>query len=445
MNKIFILFALFFSVVLARAQPFSTEKDKFFKEVSKYIFLSDNEEIREFVFKFERYLQTKITQQRFLTVVATCNAIHDKKLSPQPDFYNYLKAIYNIDEKKVSQQNFEVWQALLKENLDKNNTKYAKEYLELTSNFFENGSLHRATNFEYVAYSGVYEFKKGANGLEIHFESTNLVCRTQMSGGKAIDSMAMLETNGVYDMDKLRWQGRGGQVTWEKVGLNSTQTYAELANYEVKMRTTQYLCDTVMLRTPYFDEPIAGSLIDRTWNISREADKTFPQFTSFNKKLSIPSIVENIDYEGGFMLKGATFVGVGTNTSKASITYTKGSELVYVVRASEINIEERVINIKNGELYFKLGGKDSLSHKMVGYTYRLDERSSEFYRDKSGLGVSPFISSYHELEMYADRITWIADSSKLYFRWDENSSIVERYAKFESTNYFDCRKYDIFL
>ncbi len=443
MRNFLIFLVSFFCVGTVWGQPFSTDREKFAKEISKYMSVGDDPEVKEFVRNLEKFMRDQITQERFVRMVATCNKIVERKLKPLPDFYNYLRSVYFIQTNKVYNQNYLIWHEILDENLDKNNIKYAKEYLESTSNFFERGALYTATNFEWVSYGGEYALKKGPNGLEFHFDKTNLTCRTQMRGGQAEDSMALVATTGVCDLDKSRWKGKGGKVTWEKVGLNKGDTYADLKNYEIALRTTQYQCDTVLLKTPYFKEPIMGNLIDRTWKITRDVDKKFPQFNSFNRKLHIPAVVDKLNYTGGFMLQGANFVGVGTNSERAILEYKEGADVLYRLKTNEVTIDDKQVLVNGGQLYFKLGEKDSLTHDLVRYVYRKSSKSSEFMRDRVGLAVAPFTSSYHQLDIYVDRIMWEDESKALYFRWHEASSEEQRYAKFESVNYFNGQQYDM--
>jgi hypothetical protein len=264
-----------------------------------------------------------------------------------------------------------------------------------------------------------------------------------LAGGNVVDSMALVSTSGVYDLDKSKWKGNGGIVTWEKVGLKSGDTYAELKHYEIAMRTTQYHCDTVVLKTPYFNQPIVGSLIDRTWSVSRDVDKKFPQFNSFNRNLHIPSIVDNLHYTGGFMLQGAAFVGVGTNKERAILEYKKGNDVLYRLKTNEVNIDDKQVSVNNGQLCFKLGPKDSLAHDLIRYVYRRAQGVSEFMRDRVGLAVAPFASSYHQLDVYVDRIVWFNGQNELFFRWHEGSSDEQRFGKLESKNYFNGQQYDM--
>jgi hypothetical protein len=441
--KLLLFFVICVSSIFLNAQTFTADRDKFVKELTRSFGIGEANVIRDFLPKFEKFVKTVIPQDHFQRMVQTSNKIVDRKLRSYPDLFYYLNAVYLISEKKVEHQNYMVWHELLDDYLEKNNTNYAKEYLESMANFFERGALYTATNFEWVTYGGRFVFKRGNNGLEIHLTDVNLKCRTQLRGERAVDSMVLVATSGIYDLDKIKWKGRGGRVTWEKVGLNKNETFAELRGYEIAMRTTQYRCDTVLLKTPYFKEPIMGNLVDRTWNISRDVDRKFPQFNSFNRKLFIPAIVENIDYTGGFMLQGANFVGVGTNTEKARIEYKKDNQLVYRLLTSEVNIDDQQVTINNGQLYFKLGEKDSLTHELVRYIYRRQQGLTEFIRDRVGLAVAPFVSSYHQLDIYVDRILWTKESNELIFKWHEGSSEEQRFAKFESRNYFNGQLYDM--
>lgn len=442
-NSLLTLFFLFVTSAVY-AQTFSNNREKFAKELSRYLSTHDSKMAKEFMTEFEPYILSKMTQTKFLRMSETCNKIHDKKLLPFPDLYHYVRSFYAIEKNVLEAKDYMLWHDLLDEYLEKSNLKHAKEYLKYMSDFFNDGLIHQATNFYWVCRKGDYGFTKGPNGIVIHFRDVNLTCIQLGKDKKPVDSMALTRTDGVFDFEKAKWLGKKGIVTWEKVGLNPNETYARLNNYEISLRTTMYHGDSVQFHTPYFKQPIMGNLYDHTANFTREIDKKYPQFTSFNRQLEIPNIVPNMNYSGGFAMHGSTFIGVGTANSKAKIEYVKDNKLLYRLSANEININEKFVLTNNAQLMFRIGEKDSLHHLGMNFILRRATGESEFMRDKTGQGVSPFISSFHNLDIYVDRIVWNKDKDSLFFKWHEGSAIEQRYATFESSNYFNGQQYDRF-
>jgi hypothetical protein len=442
MKYVFLFFCALFFSALASAQTFSNNREKFAKDLNRYLSTHDAKLTKEFMKDFEPYILDKMNQAKFNRMVETCNKIHDKNLQPFPDMYHYVRSMYAIEKNVVEFKSFQVYHELLDENLDKSNLKYAKDYLKNMHDFFNDGILYSATNFYWYSRGGDYAITKGPNGAVFHFRDVNLTCITLGKDRAPVDSMALTRTDGIYDLEKLKWQGNRGVVTWEKVGLKSIETFASLKKYEISLRTTSYHADSVQFTTPYFKKPIVGNLYDHTANFTRDIDKKYPQFTSFERQLEIPNIVPNMNYSGGFAMHGNTFVGVGNSTAKAKIEYVKNNKLLYRLSANEININAKFVKTDNAQLMFKLGEKDSIYHLGMNYLFRRDINEADFMRDKTGQAVAPFTSSFHNLDIYVDRIVVNHEKDELLFKWHEGSSIEQRISKFESRNYFNGQQYD---
>jgi hypothetical protein len=437
-----IIICLLFLTDQLSAQTFSNNREKFAKELNRYLSSHDAKLAKDFMNDFEPYIMDKMNQAKFNRMVETCNKIHDKKLLPIPDLYHYVRSMYAIEKDVLEFKSFQVYHEILDENLDKSNSKYAKDYLKNMHDFLNEGILHSATNFYWYCYNGEYAFSKGPNGIVLHFRDVNLTCITLGKDRKATDSMALTRTDGVYDLEKLKWQGNKGVVTWEKVGLKPSETFASLKKYEISLRTTSYHADSVQFHTPYFKKPISGNVYDHTANFTRDIDKKYPQFTSFDRQLDIPNIIPNMNYSGGFAMHGNTFVGLGSANAKAKIEYIKDNKVLYRLSATEININAKFVKSDNAQFMFRIGEKDSIHHIGLNFLFRRDVGEAEFMRDKTGQAVSPFMSSFHNLDIYVDRVLWQQDKNELAFKWHEGSAIEQRYGKFESSSYFNGQQYD---
>lgn len=438
----FVFIALFCAMNhFSLAQTFSKDRALFVKEINKTFSSEDFSDIKEFRKAMEPYILNEISTQNFDRLVNRSNEMFVNRF-PNKDVFKYVHTHLLCFKNNLSQDNFEIWHELLDFNLAKKNQKHAKEYLNASYVFFEAGVLAEQSNFYWAVYNSKFNFINTNSELLITFDRTDLVCRTTDRERKAIDSMLIIGTTGVYNFDKAKWEGSGGIVTWEKVGLSKSETYAELKSYHLKTSAIQYLCDTVILHTPYFNQTISGSLIERTGNYVRPADRKFPQFTSFDKQLEISNIIPEVNYTGGFALRGAIFVGLGTSTQLAKVIFFDKGKLKFSVASNEVNIDEDKVDIVSGILNFKVGDKDSIHHSGINFAYRRALGQADFSRTNSGRGMSPFYSSYHELDIYVDRLQWQKGDSSLLFLWRENSAIEQRQGRFESTDFFNGFVYD---
>jgi hypothetical protein len=177
-------------------------------------------------------------------------------------------------------------------------------------------------------------------------------------------------------------------------------------------------------------------------NFTREIDKKFPQFTSFDKNLLIKGIIKDGDYIGGFALNGATFVGVGTQDQNAEMRFYRNNQIFARLKSLLFNIDDNGLVSDNASIYIKLGLNDSITHNGLRVQFIKSKNQLEFIRENTGISQSPFSDTYHMLDLYVDKIVWNRDQPRLLFSWPEGTSNGQRLAHFESKNFFDERLYD---
>jgi hypothetical protein len=340
---------------------------------------------------------------------------------------------------------YKAWHSSVDKLLGSRNVKKFTDFIDMSAGFFSEGRIATSSNFEWYYSGGNYyfEFEKKAF---IRFEKGDLICRVRSKKvsdkGKVLDSLVVINADGVYDPSLKKWVGAGGKITWEKVGLDPNGTYADLTGFELSLKKSTLRVDTVTLTTKHFSEPIKGMLTDRAFKINREVDRVYPQFLSFDTKLLIENVVPDVDYTGGYALQGATFVGAGTSVDPASISMrSNGTEFI---RASgtQVLISEKKVSLPKAKtvMFFKTG--DSLFHPGVDFNYDLEKKNVQFTRPRTGIGQAPFQDSYHKLDIYVPKIIWVVGSDKLDYTYEFGTSQEQKVARFESQQYFDVKLYD---
>ena len=431
-------------------ETYTNNREKFVKEFQKSLTEFGKGEYHDFAKKDLPAMlleSNELADDYFSRMVQTCNLMVTKKLKPYPDIYQYVFSVYSLVKGKQSSASFTAWHSSVDKLLDNRNIKKFEDFIDLSAGFFSERRIAESSNFQWFYEGGSYSFEYTDKPF-IKCDNGKLVCRVvnkSASGRrdeKFIDSLGVSGTSGTYDPVLKKWEGTGGKLTWEKVGLPGNETYATLGGYHVSCKTPNLTADSVMLTTKYFSKPIMGSLSDRAFKINREEDRIYPQFLSYEKRLRIKNIREGVDYDGGFALEGASFVGRGVPNNPAQMIIYRNNQPFIKASAQQIYVYPEKIFCQNTAtaMYFNTG--DSVTHAGLNFQYDFDKHMVEFVRTKEGIGMAPFQDSYHMIDIYVAKITWDVNEQDILFTYDFGTSQEQRLARFESKRYFDARLYD---
>lgn len=448
-NIVTLLFITTFFVGYGQT-TYSSDRAKFIKEFQSALTTYGNGEHSKFV-KEELSVMllqsTELPDAYFTTMVSTCNQLVAKRLDTYPDIYNYVYSIYSLVKNKQSESSYKAYQSTIDKLLESRNPKRFTDFAESSKGFFSDGKLAGKSNFEWFYEGGKYEFRYEDRPI-IALSEGNLICRAidvagnSKKNSKYSDSLIVYNTTGTYDPVLQQWVGKGGTITWEKVGLPKNETYAQIKNYQVSMKNTNLNVDSVKFKTPYFNEVIEGNISERAFKINREEDKIFPQFLSYKTDLKINNIKPNMNYEGSFAMKGAKFVGTGVKNIPAKITLMKNGKPFVVTKASEIFISDQKIFSSGARNTIILNTGDSIVHPNVNFNYDFNSGIMELSRSPSGLGQAPFSDSYHKLDYYVPKLILSEKENTIYFTYEKGTSQEQKIARFESFNYYDGKLYD---
>lgn len=437
-----------FATFALTAQTYSNDREKFVKEFEKQISEFGRGESKAFATdKLPQLLleSTAFPDAYFTKMVATCNKLEEKRFGTYPEIFHYIYSVCAFVEGKQSEKSYTAWHSSVDKLIENKTKSKFTDFIEFSAGFFSVGRIAESSDFSWYYIGGTYDFDYEKNAV-INFSGGNLVCRVEVNSGtkdlRVIDSVHVEKTNGVYDPALKKWEGRGGTVTWARVGLDPKTTFAELRGFDVSMKKSSFNVDTVLLTTTYFTKPILGRLGERAFKISRDEDKIFPQFLSFEKKLVIKNIVENVDYIGGFEYKGSSFYGTGSNAEPSSIVVKNNGKPFISAKSPQIIVDGDRIRISRAEtsVYFNTG--DSLYHPGLDFLFDKEKKIVQLSRTNSGIGQAAFQDRYHQLEIFVPRIVWQIGSDELSFTYEFGTGPEQRIARFESSSYFDERLYD---
>jgi hypothetical protein len=445
--RLTILLSVFALSVLS--QELKKQKESFIKDFSKIVEPFIQEEQKSFVKKeLAAIIMDPAGFSDNLTVdmISTFEILKSKNVKPYPVIYNYVYSVCAFIKRKQSLSSFNAWQKIIEKMIESKNSSRLQDFLDVSATFFSEDILMENPTFNWYYRGGSYIFENPEKPMMI-FEGGNLVCaventRQDKNENPNIDSAVVYNAKGIYDPFLKKWVGEGGMITWEKAGLPKSDTYAELTKFELSLKSSSLNCDTVTLKTPFFNKPIKGKLSERAFRVNREDDKIYPQFISFEKRLQIKRIKENVDYEGGFSLMGKNFVGIGIGGTPASLkVYRNGKEFIKVF-SQYITVNNEKIHCNDSKTSVYIGLKDSIFHPNIEFTYELTTQMIDLKRGTQGMSQAPFSNSYHQVDMYVPMLEWKYDTPIIGLTYIQGMSQDQRYARLESKQYFDVRLYD---
>lgn len=364
---------------------------------------------------------------------ATCNLMIKKKVRIVPEFKSYLTSVMNFINSDQSEENFLKWQECIIKILNGKNLRNYSDYLAMSENLFASNTFYRSSVVEYKSDNNNYIFEYDSVPKVI-FPSMNLhYYNNQM------DSGIVYNTKGVYYPYREMFIGSGGKVDWKRTGLEDNVVWAELKKYQIILKTSGFTADSVTFYNKnYFQKPLMGQLNEKV--VSEKGNNiSYPRFDSYNKRMQISDIAKDVDYDGGFSMKGARFIGSGNKEEDALLVFKREGKKFLIVGAKYIGITQDKFTASDANIKFYFD-KDSITHPSVNMKFIIEDRMLSLVRSNDGISKSPFINLFHKVDMYFEELTWKIDDPKIDLGMLVGNSQED--GMFESTNYFRTDRYD---
>lgn len=394
----------------------------------------DKKEIKEFHEAFTlAWNNPKCNDNLKKSIVGSCNLMIKKKLRILPEYKSYLSSVMNFINSTHSEDNFLTWQECINKILSGKAIKNFSDYLEMSDNLFSTNSFYNSSVIRYSANSNQYIFAFDSVPKVI-FPSLNLRIANNQN-----DTGIVYNTKGVYYPYKGVFVGEGGKVNWKRAGFEDNVVWAELKKYQIVLKTSGFVADSVVFYNKnYFQKPLIGQLTEKIVS-EKEENISYPRFDSYNKRMPIPNIAKDVDYDGGFTQRGPKVLGSGSKEEDAKLIFKREGKVVLIIGAKLIGITKDKLTGEscNIKLYFD---KDSITHPSVNMKFTVNDRKLSLIRTTDGVSKSPFLNSFHKVDMYFEELTWIIDDPKIDLGMLKGNSQED--AMFESSNYFRTDRYE---
>ena len=251
------------------------------------------------------------------------------------------------------------------------------------------------------------------------------------------DSTVIMGTKGSMMFSNKLFVGDGGKFDWSVAEM--PETFIELSKYHFHVISAKFSAEDVKMNSPnYVEKPIKGVFEFKSTKHKRKKDIEYPRFMSYNSDVVIKNIGENIKYKGGFSLNGDKVYSSSLDENPAIIEVYEDNNLKFKSSAKLFVLGEALItsDLVSIAIYQK---DDSITHQGVSFHYDKPTHMLKLIKDKYGYRHTPYIDSYHGLEITCDMLSWNLQSKKMDF--DMITAKNQNPAMFESGEFF---QHDIF-
>lgn len=432
MKKHIILIVALCLTVFAQAQRFTSftgdtektvdEMKQFFSTVPK----DRQKEVSDLMNEFSNMWNEYLNDDAKMAFIEEANRLIKHKLRPIPHFQSYIHG-FSAFAKSDFSDNYEVWVKMVDYHATHNLTQFQKK-MELYSNLFTYYILNTEDNVCWKV-NGTIE----AMGIaeEPYFDFSNVV----LTGVSKSDSLEVFDVDGRYYPARTKFQAKNGKVYWTRAGLDASVN-AELKDFEMDMRFSQVIAENAKLHYPdLFSAPVLGRLEEKAILATTEDKATYPRFTSYDKTISIHNLYPDVDYIGGFDLRGASIYGISSGDTLAVISVTRKDQVVITARSKSFLIKPTNLLAEDAQVSIYIEG-DSIYHPAANFKYDNDNKELLISRPKQGVGRSPFFDSYHKMDIMVESIHWNTNEERIEFKPIVGNNSVQ-FATFESQNFYE--------
>ena len=432
-------FLILFSLCLIKFQTsgqvlksFSKDQKEFENEIQ--VFFKDIliESTKQTVANFLKLLKdNSFSVEEFNTIVDMSNLMLKERFKPTPEFEMYLNSLIAYKKNSIDIDKFRQWHvvqarivtSMKKEFKNLNNTVYA---------LFTKNAIASSESKSWLLNSTDYSIVFDKKPMVVVNKLTDLWCRT------AEDTMIIYYTEGYYDITDNKWNGAGGKITWQRVGLDTAMVYSLVRNYAFDASKSELTVDSAIFFNKYYiNSPVIGQLREQALIRNQGKNAEYPKFNSYEAIYILTKLSKNVLYVGGISMEGLNILGTGKPDQKAKIIISfKGNETLKAESESFLITPEKIVSSNASvSIYYD---QDSIYHPKIIFNYVIKDRKLMLTRGEEGLYRSPMFNNYHKVEMEFDQIEWKIDEALMYIKLFPGSrgSVV-----MTSNDFFSARNY----
>jgi hypothetical protein len=269
-------------------------------------------------------------------------------------------------------------------------------------------------------------------GAVLYFENADFFFVTQY------DSAKLQGTTGSVVLKNSYYVGKGGKFDWTIAGVQPSEIYCDMAEYNFSLHSTQLLSEGAKLHYPARTDSVVEGVFEFNSRKHKNADDAvYPRFKSFNANILVKDLGPNIIYHGGLSLAGKRIYSSSIDEGYSTIEILKEDTVVIKAVSNRFELGDSLITaeISNIVLYID---KDSIYHPGMVFKYNKSKSNLRVHKH-ANFKHAPLINSYHGIEMFVDAGIWDLNTASIDFTIINAKTQIA--AIFESIRFYQANKY----
>jgi hypothetical protein len=426
---------------------FSSNQDKFSGDIQKFPtelndllkqdISKENDQLLKDFTKFWT-VDSVLNDEQKKNIVKASSTMLDKTLNSKNYFFTYVNLVMFFWKDEYARKNYDSWEKgfMKLTNDPKSGINTISDFLKASLSTISKNILNEKGGYFWKVNKSNYRFDN-SNEFTIRFDSITLIC------SNAKDSFYIKSTQGIFYPITNKWVGQSGKVTWARSKYPENEIFAKLQNYRINLNENNYQADSVFFTNKdYFSKPTLGHITDWLVKDYKPENITYPEFKSYDQWFKINDLFKNVNYEGGFTMRGSKLIGTGGQSKLATIIVKRNDKEFLRVEGNILIFQRQVINSEKARIRFKFD-KDSLFHIGLNFNYNEKNKTVTITSTDKLLTQSPFNSSYHKLSISTNQLSWKITDDKILFGAATGTALSR--ASFESDNFFNEQRFDLMM
>jgi hypothetical protein len=390
-------------------------------------------QIREVLEPFLEYWNAGLYDEKEKTaIIRQSNMILGKRMPAYPNLYHYVSIAYYL-KKDGNKEALKYWSVDFDIRIPDATQRRTESYLEQYNTLASRKILYESPSFAWFT-SDTSLLIEYDTAVRVMYRDIMLSCATKK------DTSRILGTSGMFYPATLEWTGKNGRVTWEKVGLSADSVYADLADYRINMKRYEYRADSArFVNKKYFERPLLGVFSDEALTSMPGSSSTHPMFETYTNTLEIKNLYRNVDYLGGFSMKGTRVTGAGSGNQNAALYIKRGDKVIASIKAGGFRFQKNQVTANPASIMIPIKD-DSIFHAGLQFKYFADSSKLILFQEEDAISRGRYFNSYHNIDMDCGAMYWYIDSNYIDFSTLQIVNDINRNS-FYSSNFFSPQEF----
>ena len=424
-----------------RLKQFSDDNSIYIEELNTFMLNgSASEDTKKMMKKFNKLWDGKtFTSDKKVSIIDMSNKMLKDRKRPT-HFESLLEAIIAFTNAETYDSQFNNWSNIVSLLVETAPTSRQLKFFSLSTDLFSKKTLLRNRSLSWYTSNLNYAFAIEDSVPVINFKQPiDLICIARK------DTMKISQTSGTFYPMNGRWKGSEGLIDWRKAGFGFAEVYAELSDYSISLKKPSFSADSVLFYNfmVFGEKPIMGKLENKLIERNKADSKVaYPKFDSYDKKIILSELIDDVDFEGGYSLYGNRFVSKGDEGQLASLIFYRNGKQFVRISSERIAITSGRVLASDASVKV-LFANDSITHPGLNLIYDQENRRLDLISDDAGISSAPYVNSFHDLDMRFQKLSWNIDQDEIIFGTLPNNT--SQPAFFESNRYYTENHFDALL